>query len=110
MIAISGYHLSTSSEQGAVICFRGATRQFLLKGTNTQKSFRGIFTSIRSGQSLWRRRRITSGPATIFIFGISESAVSRASKRVRGQIELDRKLKKKVLTIEKKLRIASFKT
>ena len=43
-------------------------------------------------------------------FGISESAVSHASKRVRGQIELDRKLKKKVLTIEKKLRIASFKT
>ena len=43
-------------------------------------------------------------------FGISESAVSHASKRVRGQIELDRKLKKKVLTIEKKLRVASFKT
>ena len=43
-------------------------------------------------------------------FGISESAVSHASKRVRRQIELDRKLKKKVLTIEKKLRIASFKT
>ncbi|MFC1814909.1 hypothetical protein ACFL0M_02985 [Thermodesulfobacteriota bacterium] len=42
-------------------------------------------------------------------FGISESAVSHASKRVRRQIELDRKLKKKVLTIEKKLRIASFK-
>jgi len=43
-------------------------------------------------------------------FGISESAVSHAGKRVRTQIELDRKLKKKVLTIEKKLRIASFKT
>ena len=43
-------------------------------------------------------------------FGISESAVSHAGKRVRRQIELDRKLKKKVLTIEKKLRIASFKT
>jgi len=43
-------------------------------------------------------------------FGISESAVSHAGKRVKGQIELDRKLKKKVLTIEKKLRVASFKT
>ena len=43
-------------------------------------------------------------------FGISESAVSHASKRARGQIELDRNLKKRVLSIEKKLRIASFKT
>jgi len=43
-------------------------------------------------------------------FGISESAVSHAGKRARGQIELDRKLKKKVLTIEKKLGLARFKT
>jgi REP-associated tyrosine transposase len=43
-------------------------------------------------------------------FGISESAVSHAGKRARGQIELDRKLKKRVKIIEKKLRIASFKT
>jgi REP element-mobilizing transposase RayT len=40
-------------------------------------------------------------------FGISESAVSHAASRAREQIELDRKLKKRVLTIEKKLRIAS---
>ena len=43
-------------------------------------------------------------------FGISESAVSHAGKRARGQIELNRNLKKRVRTIEKKLRIASFKT
>jgi hypothetical protein len=43
-------------------------------------------------------------------FGISESAVSHAANRAREQIELDRKLKKRVLTIEKQLRIASFKT
>ena len=43
-------------------------------------------------------------------FGISESAVSHASKRARGQIELDRNIEKRVLTIEKKLRNASFKT
>jgi hypothetical protein len=42
--------------------------------------------------------------------GISESAVSHAGKRARGQIELNRNLKKRVRTIEKKLRIASFKT
>jgi hypothetical protein len=38
--------------------------------------------------------------------GTSESAVSRAGRGARGQIELDRALKKRVQTIEKKLRIA----
>jgi len=43
-------------------------------------------------------------------FAISESAVCHAGKRARRQIDLDRKLRKRVQTIEKKLRIASFKT
>jgi len=39
-------------------------------------------------------------------FGISESAVSRASGRALEQIELDRKLKKKVSILEKKIKNA----
>ena len=42
-------------------------------------------------------------------FGISESAVSHASKRAKGRIDHDGKLKKKIQLIEKKLKNASFK-
>jgi hypothetical protein len=42
--------------------------------------------------------------------GTSESAVSEAGNRPRELFDLDRELKKRVQTIEKKLRIASFKT
>ncbi len=43
-------------------------------------------------------------------FGISESAVSHAGKRAKEKIELDRALQKRILRIEKKLGVASFKT
>lgn len=43
-------------------------------------------------------------------FGISDSAVSHASKRARRQIEMNRKLKKKIKIIEKKLLSSRFKT
>ena len=42
-------------------------------------------------------------------FEISDSAVSHASKRARGQIEMNRKLKKKIKIIEKKLLSSRFK-
>ena len=43
-------------------------------------------------------------------FGISESAVSHASRRAKSQIDQDRKLKKKIQKIEQKLRDSKFKT
>lgn len=43
-------------------------------------------------------------------FGLGESTVSHASKRAKVQIDQNYKLKKKILSIEKKLIPASFKT
>jgi hypothetical protein len=42
-------------------------------------------------------------------FGFSESAVSHVGKLAGRQIDLDRELKKRLQTIEKNPRIASFK-
>ncbi len=43
-------------------------------------------------------------------FGISDSAVSHARKRARRQIGMNRKLKKKIKIIEKKLFSSGFMT
>jgi len=43
-------------------------------------------------------------------FGIGESAVSQASRRVNDKIRNDKKLKRKISKIEKKLNMSRMKT
>jgi hypothetical protein len=53
---------------------------------------------------------LLGGPDIINSIKQKFTSKSHAGKRARRQIDLDRELKKRVQTIEKKLRIASFKT
>ena len=107
------YHVtSRGNERKAVIKTKGDWEQFfeyLKSAAQRVELALGENPVLKRNLKMYLCQRYTGEKLkTIgYQFGIGESAVSHACRRIKAKIEQDRKMKRK---IEKKLHMSSFKT